>query len=313
MKYIYALLPLIILSACTDKTVDSPPPQEPIDTDAVIRVNMTFDRALEFDVSEIAVVPNSVAPWAASLFIIDSENNLRRGDIDRGDFKKIAPNIKDLAPLAREKAAGILFSQTLDGSVTAFFEINDEGGYRDIPLNTPPPTIDSFCHTNQLSPQTVYAKSGETISALELISPTNNGYIVSAELEGLAPQKQPHCTLNTAKSDITALNAPPSAIHATALDKDLVLFTTEDSLRTPRLFVQMGNDITAIDITGGLTTVAPSRIDSFYVIENSLGGVLRDGAIILADNESQRLIYISLDFFKTRLSDVAAKQIDHSQ
>lgn len=307
MKYCYALLLLAILSACSDKAADSDAP-EPINADAVIRVNMTYDRNIDFDVNKIAIVPNSVAPWAGSLFVIDSDNNLRRGDIDRGDFKNVATNIKDLAPLARDKSAGILFTQTLDGSVSAFFEINDEGGYRDIPLKTPLPTIDSFCSVNKLSQQTVYAKSGETISALELISPTNNGYIVSADLEGQTPQKLPHCALNTAESDVVTLNVPPSAIRTTALDKDLILFTTEESLRTPRLFVQNKDQITAIDITGGLTTEAPSRIDSFYVIENSLGGVLRDGAIILADNESKRLIYISLDFFKTRLSEIAPEQ-----
>jgi hypothetical protein len=36
--------------------------------------------------------------------------------------------------------------------------------------------------------------------------------------------------------------------------------------------------------------------------------VLRDGALILADNKTGRLIYISLGFLKMRLNEAAPKQ-----
>lgn len=306
MRYKYTLLPFVLLAACQGKT-ETPQTIEPIETDHVISVNMTYDRDIDFSVSHIAVVPNNVAPWAGSLFVIDDASTLRRGDIDRGDFKTVAPNITGLAPLARKNSAGIIITKSNDGTVKGFFEINDYGDFREIPFAKPAPIITSFCAADSLGPQRVYAQDGKNIMALELISPTDNGYITSKNIDGLTPHHK-SCVLSIGTTDIKSFDIPSAATAARTIDAETIVFTTDDSLTSPRLFMQRNDIITAIDITGGLSTTAPSRIDSFYIIPNSLGGALRDGALILADNESQRLIYVSLGFLKTRMDDVAPTQ-----
>ena len=300
------LLPFLILSACSEKR-ETNDVYKPDNIDHVINVNMTFDRNIDFPVTKIAVVPNSVAPWASSLFLIDGNNVLQRGDIERGDFKQISTNIQDITPLAREKAAGILLTKSNDGDVQGLLEINDEGDYTDIPLTKTSPNIHSFCAADRLSSQHVFAQLDKDIMRLDLISPTTNGYVTAIKLEDVSTQEG-LCVVNTNGSDIVAQNVPETALAASILSSGETLFITQESQTSPRLFLQAGDQITAINITGGLTTEAPSRIDSFYVIPNSLGGVLRDGAVILADNESGRLIYISLSFLKMRLAEVARVQ-----
>jgi hypothetical protein len=305
MKYFTPLLPLIVLTACNGETANK---EAPLDIDNVITINMTFDREIDMAVKEIAVVPNNVAPWAGSLFIIDDKDNLLRGDIDRGPFKAVAPNIKDLAPLARENAAGVLLTLTNSGSLNGFSEINDEGDYVDIAFIKTPENISAFCAVSALSKEQVFGQDDNgNVITLNVISPMKEGSIEAVKLNGLSASPS-GCALAINETKTTAQDVPESALNIASLDANSLVFTTQDSLTRPRLFLQSGNEVTAIDITGGLTTDAPEQIDSFYVISNPLGGVLRDGALILADNKTGRLIYISLGFLKMRLNEAAPKQ-----
>jgi len=197
--------------------------------------------------------------------------------IDGGDFDKVARNISGMAPLARKNEAGILMAHTPGGEIKAFLEINDDSDYRPMPLSKAPDKIDAFCGLDRPNLNHVYARSGQDIIALD--------------------------NLTTHKETITPHIAPEAAIDAAILDDDSILFITKESQSAPRLFVQRAGKITAIDIMGGITTQGPKRIDAIYVIPNSLGAVLRNGALIMSDNETQRLIYVSLDYLMRQLDD----------
>ena len=305
MRYILPFLLPLCLIACTksdkEKT-SSHVSAAAIEADKAISVNMTYDREIDFTVKDIAVVPNNVAPWTGSLFIIDKTNTLRRGAIDRGDFDEIAKNISGIAPLARKNTAGVMIAHNPSGDIKAFYEINDENDYRPMPLSQPAEAIDGFCGMDQPNTNRVYAKSGQDIIALELISPQENSYIGAAKVSELSASG-PQCNLVTSSQDLISLKAPDAALDSAILGDNSILFTTQESQSAPRLYLQRNNQVTAIDITGGISTRPPKQIDAIYVIPNSLGAVLRNGAVIMADNESQRLIYISLDFLMRRLNE----------
>ena len=99
------------------------------------------------------------------------------------------------------------------------------------------------------------------------------------------------------------VQTPQNILSASLLENNTLVFTTQESLERPRLFILKDGVTTAIDITGGLSTDAPSQIDSFTIIHDNLGGVLRNGAVLIADNASERVIYISLDLLNRRLSE----------
>ena len=108
MKSIRLTLCLFALSAATltacDKDKTTTDKHAPVTTqaDKAINVNLTYDRNIDVTVKDIAIVPNNVAPWLGSMFIIDDNNTLRRGPIDGGDFDEVAQNISGMAPLARK-------------------------------------------------------------------------------------------------------------------------------------------------------------------------------------------------------------------
>jgi len=298
-----------MLTACQGKTAEN---DIPLKIDSVININMTFDRDIAVPVQNIAVVPNNVAPWAGSLFVVDHENTLHRGDIDRGVFRPLAKNISALAPLARENTNGILFAtpSIKNGkNLIAFQEINDASDYAQIDFITGTSEgIKSLCSMNMPQANQIFGLT-ETggIQSLKIKVNADNIDFSSTNITQQNKELN-NCHIYHDAETTTVLSGTSQATHIQALSSDSLLFTTEDSLTQPRIFLKTGDDITAIDITGGLTTEAPKRIDSFYVIPNSLGGVLRDGALIIADNESSRLIYVSLGFLKTRLNEVAPEQ-----
>ena len=125
MKHIPFIALGLTLAACSQQsdTID----YEPIQIDRVINVNMTYDRAMPHKATAITAVPNNVAPWVSSLFIIDEQNQLLRGALETGDFKLIATDIHDMAPLARKNATGVIIARTQDNGLKGYIEINDEG------------------------------------------------------------------------------------------------------------------------------------------------------------------------------------------
>ena len=304
MKFIASLFLLLTLTACngagSDKIDAELNSAESVQADSVIKVNMTYDRTIDYNVKKIAVVPNNVAPWTGSLFITTESNILYRGDIDRGPFAHVSDDISEIAPLARKNMAGIILGKTNEGNIKAFVEINDDSEYRPLPLNKTPKAVEALCNVNRPDMNRIYAKLERDIIALDLVSPQENSYIGSAIIEDVKLTNE-HCNLAIDTKDITPIAAPKMAVNMAVLSDSKIVFTTEESKRSPRLFVKDADSITAIDITGGITSAAPSQIDAIYVIPNSLGGVLRNGALIMADNASQRLIYISLDFLEKRL------------
>jgi len=303
LTFLLFALTATTLAACNkDKPTTNENTPASISSDQAITVNMTYDRGIDVRVKDIAIVPNNVAPWLGSLFIIDDNNTLWRGPIDGGDFDKVARNISGMAPLARKNAAGILMAHTPGGEIKAFLEINDDSDYRPMPLSKAPDKIDAFCGLDRPNLNHVYARSGQDIIALKMISRQNNRFLEAAKASQLSATS-PLCNLTTHKETITPHIAPEAAIDAAILDDDSILFITKESQSAPRLFVQRAGKITAIDITGGITTQGPKRIDAIYVIPNSLGAVLRNGALIMSDNETQRLIYVSLDYLMRQLDD----------
>jgi len=309
MKHIITTASFIILTACQGQPDENSRDKAVLDIQTVIQVNMTFDRDIDFQVKDIAVVPNNVAPWAGSLFVIDDKGVLKRGDIESGEFKTVADNTKALAPLSRANKAGLLLTLGMDNQIKGYYEINDESDYRNIPLAQSPSNVTNFCVQNRLSEQSVFGRDEKgSLYSVDVISPEDSGRFKSIKINAPNTEHLTDCAIYQDEKDITLINLPSHALSSAVIDSNTLLFTTEESLTIPRMFIRQGKDITAIDITGGLSTLAPSRIDNFYVIPNSLGGSLRDGAVIIADNESDRLVYISLGFLKKRLSEIATKQ-----
>lgn len=309
MKRFTPIIFLITLSACQGQADKDNRDKASLNTAAVIQVNMTFDRDIDFQVTDIAAVPNNVAPWAGSLFVIDDMGVLQRGDIESGAFKTVANNIKAFAPLSRANKAGLLITLGMEKQIKGYYEINDASDYRNIPLAQSPSNITHFCTQNILSEDRIYGrdKNGD-IFALDIISPEDNGFFNSAKINAQNADHKTDCAVHLMDKAVELVELPSNALDSAVIGPGRLLFTTDESLTRPRMFMRQGQDITAIDITGGLSTLAPARIDNFYVIPNSLGGSLRDGAVIIADNESNRLVYISLGFLKTRLNEIAIDQ-----
>lgn len=308
MKFILAtLLPITALIACQGSS-DSSKPIAPIKAERTVSINLTFDREIDFAIKDIAVVPNNIAPWAGSLFVIDDSNTLHRSALESGAFTNLATNIDDMTALARKNMAGVILARNLQGQIQGFIEFNDSGDYQPLTLSKAPRNIDRFCSADNLSARRIYAKSGHDISALELFSLNDSYYVEGAIIEDIKTHTANTCLISTSGDDVLALKPPREATMTSILSDNKILFTTAESQSAPRLYMDDGEFITAINITGGLSSDAPSQIDTFYISHDSLGGSLRDGALILADNQSQRLIYISLDFIKKRLSESAPKQ-----
>ena len=352
MKHFISLSVVGLLCACQAKPDQSESASKLTEADKVVAVNMTFDRYVDVDIQNITIVPNKIAPWVSSLFVIDKENTLYRSDIERGDFRPLAKDISDITPLTRDGTPRILFAtpthhgngitavddsstqdltiqvrgtgktfttsdleksrieRLKDNSIFAFQEINDEGQYAAIGIlkNRPKEEIKSFCKTYDTQDDAVFIlKNNGDINRLDAaINPDNITF--NAVKIGTQDEALDRCYVYNENDDINIAAPIAGSRQIYFLDKDTVLYTTSESLTKPRLFLKSKDRFLAIDITGGLTTDAPSRIDSFYVSQDSLGGSLRDGALILADNQSQRLIYISLGFLNMRINEIAADQ-----
>ena len=301
MKYI-ALIPLILAITACQKQTDTKNSEEPIQVDHVISVNITYDRPIAHKVEAITAVPNNEAPWLSSLFIIDEKKQLLRGKLESGDFKLIATNIEDITPLARKNTAGVIIALTSDNVLTGFKEINDEGDYEDIAFVKTPQKINGFCKTKNLMEQRIYGFDTNNSYALDIINTNENPNIKFLEIETPTATTDP-CLLKISGDAIDLVQTPKNILSASLLEPDTLIFTTHESRNRPRLFMQKGDETMAIDITGGLSTEAPSQIDSFTIVHNNLGGVLRNGAVMITDNASERVIYISLDLLNRRISD----------
>ena len=300
MKYIALITLTLTVTACSQPS-DTVETHGATQVDHVISVNMTYDRPMPHDATAITAVPNNVAPWVSSLFILDEEGQLLRGGLETGDFKPIASNIQEIKPLARKNASGIIMARTAD-SIAAYIEINEEGDYKDIPFVKTPQNISGFCETKDLYEQRIYGHDTREIFALEVISPTANGRVEAVKIES-TPTVKGNCMLSVEGNNVELIPSPKHAIQTALLNQNMLIFTTNESKERPRLFMQQDNVVTAIDITGGLTTIAPTQIDSFSIIHNNLGGVLRNGAVLITDNASERVIYLSLDLLNRRLAE----------
>ncbi|MEP6341919.1 MAG: hypothetical protein ABJ275_01275 [Maricaulaceae bacterium] len=301
MKYTVLIALMLAMTACQKQT-NTIAASEPTQVDQVIRVNMTYDRLMPHKATAVTAVPNNVAPWVSGLFIIDEQDQLLRSGLEVGEFKLVATGIKSMAPLARKNAASIIMAQTLDNDVTGYMEINDKGDYKNIPFTKAPQDLSGLCETSALMEQRIYGYDKSKTYALEIINPTENGRVESVEVKNL-PAPTDQCLLAIEGNNIVAVSTPKTAINAAQLEPGTIIYTTHESLERPRLFLQKGDVTTAIDITGGLTTAAPTQIDSFTIIRNNLGGVLRNGAVLIADNQSERVIYVSLDLLNRRLNE----------
>ena len=306
MKYIALIILIHAVTACQKQaeSIDSHVPiqYEPTRVDHVISANITYDRHMPHESAAITAVPNNVAPWASSLFIIDERKQLLRGSLDTGAFKLIATNVNDMVPLARKNAAGVIMALTSDNTLRGYIETNDQGDYEEISFVKTLQNFNGFCKTETLKEQRIYGYDSHKPYTIDVINPSEKARIEALVIETL-PAPTGKCLLTISDNDIDMVQTPKNILSASLLENNTLVFTTHESLERPRLFILKDGVTTAIDITGGLSTDAPSQIDSFTIIHDNLGGVLRNGAVLIADNASERVIYISLDLLNRRLSE----------
>ena len=93
--------------------------------------------------------------------------------------------------------------------------------------------------------------------------------------------------------------------------QQLALVSVEDSTtvlkplgNNPNLgvFLTSKDEPFSISVQGGLSTEGLSQMNAAYMYVDSLGGVFRDGALILSDANSDRLVMISKPLVQRELA-----------
>ena len=303
----------LLLTSCGKKEVVVLP------ADTVgLRITSEVPSALK--AQRISVIPNDVAPWLSHILLL-SDGNLYRTTANGGKAQAVnGGRLKDIAGLMRKGEAGTVLTLTTDGKLTAMIEKDDEGRLARMNVSSKAESYDGFCQNAEAPTDTVTAFTGRTLITLnigyegdDLMTVTETGRsnmskaITSCFLSGETVYAVANDQLFAGGKEAGNIPKGVSALSGIAGKTAPTLLYVQGN--TTLLSSREANPKTQrkVIIQDGLRVIGSSEASNVFVTSNSLGSTFSEGAVIVQDATSERLIMVTLPMARKELNKLPAK------
>lgn len=295
-----------LLWGCSDAQPEPAMTPDTLRTNADATLTVTADINMGIMAKDITVIPNDVAPWLSHIVVISEDGELYQTALDSGEAKPLGARAVDAIGLMRMEAPGVVLTLSEMGGLDAYIESNDAGELASLPVNGPDlgtnMRIEQFCSASTAPSDTIYAVAGGSVMRMAiLVEGTDQIRLSKTDSQVWDGGDDTSCVMiGDTPSAVTSAN-PVSLLG----DGNDALFirplAPNDYIAVSRNADDIG---AAVSIGAGLSTEGLSAASASYVSNDSLGGVFRDGAIILADANAPRLVLISKPFAQKTLADL---------
>lgn len=306
------LIPLfgaVVLSSCGK--AEAPPLPE-----GTVGVRITSAVETGITAERLTVIPNDVAPWVSQILIL-SKGQVYRTTATGGKAQSVnAGTVKDMIGLMRKGEAGTALTLTQDGQLSGLIEKDDEGRLARINVSAKATTFDGFCQSTQAPTQTVSAFSGKDLVALK-ISYDGNEVIRVTETARQSFSKPITACLSRDEdvivaaggqlyADGTAIASVGNTTRLAAIGKNsaptMLLSKAGQAVET--LQFSTPHKTRAVLIEDGMSIAGSDSLGAVFATKDSLGGTFNNGALIIQDAKTERLMLINAAFAERTLKRV---------
>ena len=301
------------LTAC--KQTNAPSPL--IEAEPVASLTVTADINAGIRTQKITIIPNDIAPWLSQIILIDEEGELYQTALDSGEANSLGMNAKDAIGLMRRKAPGVLLTLSETNTLSALIETSDEGDLSSITVSAPDLSLASFCQGNTAPEDNVYAltTNGDIVNLVVLVEENESVRLSMTDRMDMAGKpigcvKIKDQAFGLYRDRIVSSDGQQTYSMSIG-EQQVAVLSGDASTRiisplspNPNLAIfSIGNkEAFGASVTGGLSTLPLKQINAAHIYTNSMGGVFRDGALILSDATSDRIVMISLPVVQRELT-----------
>lgn len=309
MKQIFCIpLAALILTACGSKDVEV----LPADT---VALRITSEVPAGVKAQRISVIPNDVAPWLSQILLL-ADGQLYRTTANGGKAQAVnGGTLKDMIGLMREGAAGTVLTLTSEGKLTAMIEKDDEGRLARMNVSSKADSYGGFCQTDAAPSDTVTAYSSKSLITLQISYEGNELMTVEEMDRASLPKAITACFVSGDTVHALAAGQLFSGGNATgSVDATAEIISGIGNAQAPTL-LYMGEGTSLftlraaktdlrrkVVIQDGLSVMGTENFASIFTTSDSLGGTFSQGAVIAQDENSDRLVLVSLPFADQTLS-----------
>lgn len=282
-----AAIPLILyslsLSGCQDRLAKEATQDTVfIDVASDIQVSATTDFENPGHIVAATFVPNLVAGWATQLVLMNEDGALSRTQMDRPAPQIFAPGpYKDIQGYGRNMAAGVLIALTEDGSIGAFIEVSDKGDFKALPVSAPTLKVSQFCASSDFTaPRLVVETQAGALEAFSIVV-ENEAQLTLSRLNETVETECDAKSLAFGGESAGTLSTNPTGPH--------LLYTTSGAK-------------SVIEIKDGLSIRGIKNPDVLLLTDRNLGSAFTNGALVVTDTDSNRVVLIAQDFLRDEIA-----------
>ena len=310
MKNLHKLAPAalaLILSACGGEPTEALP-------EGTVGLRITSEIPTKVKADRISVIPNDVAPWVSQILLL-SDGQLYRTTANGGQAQAVnGGTLKDMIGLMRKGEAGTVLTLTREGKLSAMIEKDDEGRLARLNVSAKSENYDGFCQGFTAPLDTVHAYSGKTLVTLKVSYDGDSLMRVERAKTRTSPKPISACFmadnlgLIISGGELYVNGAAAGRVSETAIGLSALSLKA-----TPTLVYADGNMLigtrqanpnlkSKVVIEDGLSVEGTKNVSFAFVTADSLGGTFNEGAVILQDAGSERLILVARPFAQQSLS-----------
>jgi hypothetical protein len=296
--------------------------KEPLHMD--ILATHAFDTPVK--VSSFSTIANDVAPWLGRIIVLGTDGSLYSTNIEGRDFKQVAKKgFRNVAELPRTKSAGMFLAISDLGSLAAFVESDDEGNFKQLTYSGESLEPVAFCEMSQqeTNQSTVLTKDGQihTLSfslsgnvveqtitqSTQAPQNTIGCFVENNEIYALTHQKDKHHIRTLKGAKWTSYRLPDNILSIAPIpSKQSVLFLAITQSGFALFDQEKNSPDMNIRIMDGLSIRGLEMAENIQTTQINYGGAaFNKGMITLSDAHDNRLVFISLEYFKRQFEMTA--------
>lgn len=300
------LLSAITLSACGGSKAPPLP-------DGTVGVRITSAVETGVTAERITVIPNDVAPWVSQILVL-ADGQIYRTSATGGKAQNVnAGSVKDIIGLMRKGQAGTALTLTQEGQLTGLIEKDDEGRLARMNVSAKANRFDGFCQSLKAPIQTLSAFAGKDLVTLEISYDGDEVMRVTETARRSLGKPITAClsrdedVLIAAGGQLyagsTALSTVGNAIHFAALGKSSAptLLVKKAGQAVETFKFSSPNKTHTVLVEDGMSISGSDSLGAVFATADSLGGTFNDGALIIQDEKTKRLILINKTFAENSL------------
>ncbi len=229
-------------------------------------------------VSALTFVPNDAAPWLGRIILMTDTGQLLSTDIEGTAFVPVTKQkYKEVYGLNRKKSAGLFIAINEAGSLEAFIESDDEGGFSAMTYSGNSLKVKRFCLSTNPEADT-----------LKLLGTDKKTYSLNFTVKD-----------NVIEQTSQIATTPECAgIPHFAYNKGSYQLTNKDGL----INVQSQDGNFRLVINDGLSIRGLKNAN--YVnatLANYGGAAFKDGVVAMVDADENRIVFLSLDYMAGKI------------